>query len=345
MYQKDFDNTGNIREFAVWAADFIDNLPVGMYRTTLEGELVFCNWTFANILGYAAPAMLQDFRVVEFFPHKPERGKFIKRVLEHGNVSSYPMQLIKKDGDLLYCNTTARAKLNDDGLITYIDGVMVENNKEDYKTLVDSNISEDTDSQTVYIRLNQDGIIKNIDKNGYQFFGLENDFISSALSFYSFLESSSCSKLKYMLQSAYEQEVVHDILNINTHTGKKYVECQAYFDTRADDERYILLACRDVTPTINRLRQNNKEEKLQGVLEMAGGVAHNMNQPLTIMNNLLHDLSEYSYQDDNVPDKLQRIQKQLVKLNSIAQKIRSVKQYKSMHYLLGEKIVDLDNMS
>lgn len=345
MYQKNFDNTGNIREFAVWAADFIDNLPVGMYRTTLEGELVFCNWTFANILGYDAPAMLQDFRVVEFFPHKSERGTFIKEVLEKGNVSSYPMQLLKKDGELLYCNTTARAKLNDDGLVTYIDGVMIESNKNEYQELVKSDKFENIGSQLVYVRLNQNGIMKNLDKSGYDLFGLDNIYNTSALSFYSFLDSSSYSKLTYILQSAYGQETVRDILIINTSSGKKHIECQAYVDTNIDDEHHILLACKDITPTINRLRQNDKEEKLQGVLEMAGGVAHNMNQPLTIMNNLLHDLSRYSYQDDNVPDKLQRLQKQLVKLNSIAQKIRSVKQYKSMHYILGEKIVDLDNMS
>ena len=83
MFQRDFDSTGNIKEFAVWAADFMDNLPVGMYRVTLEGELVFCNWSFAQQLGYNAPAKLQDFKVVELFPHKSERGKFVRQVIDN----------------------------------------------------------------------------------------------------------------------------------------------------------------------------------------------------------------------------------------------------------------------
>lgn len=347
MYQKDFDNTGNIREFAVWAADFIDNLPVGMYRTTLEGEFVFCNWTFANILGYDAPAMLQDFRVVEFFPHKPERGKFIKEVLEQGNVKRYPMQLKKKDGELLYCSTTAKAKLNDDGLVTYIDGVMIESNENENENqeLNENYILEDSDSQLVYLRLSQNGIIKDLDKSSYDFLGVNNTFNTGALSFYSFLDPSSSSKLTYMLYSAYEQEHIHDILTINTSHGKKQIECQAYVNSNLEDEYNILLACRDISSAIDRLKQNDREEKLQGVLEMAGGVAHNMNQPLTVMNNLLQDLFSYSYQDDTVQDKLNRLQNQIIKLNTLAQKIRSVKQYKSMHYLLGEKIIDLDNIS
>jgi len=31
------------------------------------------------------------------------------------------------------------------------------------------------------------------------------------------------------------------------------------------------------------------DERLQGVLEMAGGVVHHLNQPLTILNNLLNE--------------------------------------------------------
>ena len=37
-------------------------------------------------------------------------------------------------------------------------------------------------------------------------------------------------------------------------------------------------------------RERPTKEKLQGVLEMAGGVAHRLNQPLTIVNNLLDEV-------------------------------------------------------
>ncbi|MEF8822795.1 MAG: PAS domain-containing protein [Desulfohalobiaceae bacterium] len=347
MFQREFEDTGNIKDFAVWAADFIDNLPVGMYRTTLEGELIFCNWAFVRLLGYDEAHSLQDFQVGELFPRKAERGDFIRHVLDRGKAQQYRMQLLQKNGELLTCSTTARAVLNDDGQVTYIDGVMVSVEETD-KAQSDAMGSSSTyDRVSAYMRLDPDGTIENMNEIAVSFFGSSTRSDSEPLSLYSFVFTDHRDKLTGLFDSVRKQEHSLDVIPLMDEKGTmRQMECQASAVYLLDGEYKIDFVCRDVSRTIESLRKSQAEERFQGVQEMAGGIAHNMNQPLTIMNNLVSDLTtNLSGEDSDVQEKLDRIQNQLHKLNLIAEKVRSVKQYKSIHYLLGEKIIDLDQMS
>jgi hypothetical protein len=78
---------------------------------------------------------------------------------------------------------------------------------------------------------------------------------------------------------------------------------------------------------------------------MAGGVAHSLNQPLTIVNNLVSELLEEKKSDDTVFPKLVRVHDQISKMNEIAKKIGSIKKYEAMDYVAGVKIVDIDKAS
>jgi PAS domain S-box-containing protein len=347
MFQREFDHTGNVKEFAVWAADFMDNLPVGMYRTTLEGELVFCNWAFARLLGYDEMTTLQDLEVVELFPRKAERGEFIREVLDLGKVEDYSMRLVKRNGDILTCSTTARAVLNDDGQVTYIDGVMSMGEAGQASAATNSTPAATRDSASAYVRVDPNGIVESMNARAADLFGSHAQNGSEPLSLYSLIQDGDTDRLAQLLESAREQEFSLDVIALMDEKGAtRQMECRASTSYLSGREYRIDLMCRDVSLTIEKLRQSQDEEKFQGVLEMAGGIAHNMNQPLTVMNNLVHDLGAIlPGGDSEVQDKLNRIQQQLYKLNTIAKKVRSVKQYKSIHYLLGEKIVDLDQIS
>ena len=347
MFQKEYESTGNIKEFALWAADFLDNLPVGMYRTTLEGELVFCNWAFAHLLGYNETTYLHDFKVVELFPHKSERGKFVRQVLDQGNVQHYSMRLLKKSGDFLTCNTSAKAVLNDDGQVIYIDGIMSESEGLPLDTSVNGGPAESSESYPVYLCVDPSGFIDDMNETAANLLGSRPQKNAEQLSLYSFIGSGNRDRLTQLLKSAQKQQVSLDVLPLRDHKGvTRHMECQASAGSEPHERSSIDIICRDISHTIECMRKSQSEERLQGVVEMAGGIAHNMNQPLTVINNLLHDLSSsLSGESTELQDKLSRIQYQLGKLNTIAKKVRSVKQYKSIHYLLGEKIVDIDQLS
>ena len=67
-----------------------------------------------------------------------------------------------------------------------------------------------------------------------------------------------------------------------------------------------------------------------------------MNQPLTIINNILSEiLAEFDNTEENYR-KIVKVQKQIFKINDIAKKIGNLKKYQSMDYVAGVKIVDID---
>lgn len=88
----------------------------------------------------------------------------------------------------------------------------------------------------------------------------------------------------------------------------------------------------------------SEKEKLQGVLEMAGAVCHEFNQPLMVISGysemLLMDLSE-----DSPQYKIFKIIKEQVdRLGKITSKLMGITKYKTKSYLKGN-IVDIDEAS
>ena len=84
-----------------------------------------------------------------------------------------------------------------------------------------------------------------------------------------------------------------------------------------------------------------EKEKFQGVLEMAGTVCHEVNQPLMVISGyseiLLMDLSE----DHPHHETCEKINEQVHRLGNITKKLMSITKYKTKNYLKGS-IVDLD---
>jgi len=78
---------------------------------------------------------------------------------------------------------------------------------------------------------------------------------------------------------------------------------------------------------------------------MAGGVAHKINQPLTIINNLINEVLSDLEAESKPYENMTKIHNQINKLNDIAKKIRGISRYEAMDYVGGIKIVDIDKAS
>lgn len=208
-----------------WHTDFIDSFPVGIYRTTLEGRLIFANKAFASIFGFDSKGDLIGYPEVNLYHVRQDRGALIKEILEQGYVEELSLPFKKKDGAPIWCAVTARAVFDDDGIVVFLDGLM-----------------------------------------------------------------------------------------------------------------------RDITEKIEH-KERATGEKFKGVLEMAGGVAHSLNQPLTIINNLLSEVLSDLHPDDRNHQKIAKVHDQIQKLNVIVKKIGGIKKYRAMDYVAGIKIVDIDKAS
>ena len=82
-------------------------------------------------------------------------------------------------------------------------------------------------------------------------------------------------------------------------------------------------------------------EKLQAVLEMAGGVCHELNQPMQAISGYCELLMLESQEDDPESKKIEKIKSNVDRLGDITRKLARITRYETMDYVNG-KIVDIE---
>ena len=101
----------------------------------------------------------------------------------------------------------------------------------------------------------------------------------------------------------------------------------------------------DLTEKNRAARDRFQKEKLQGVLETAGAVCHEMNQPLqTMLGHTELSLADIS-PDNPVYLSLTKISKQIDRMAEITHKLQSMTHYETMDYDSKTKIIDIHKAS
>jgi signal transduction histidine kinase len=132
---------------------------------------------------------------------------------------------------------------------------------------------------------------------------------------------------------------------LNREGDEQHLEFRALVEKRMENSQQVQLMARNVTERIKYQKEQLSKEKFLGVLEMAGGVAHKLNQPLTIIKNMVVEmLSDLSSGDPHY-EKMLRIHHQIERIHEIAKKLGNIKKYQPMDYVACIKIVDIDKTS
>jgi signal transduction histidine kinase len=112
------------------------------------------------------------------------------------------------------------------------------------------------------------------------------------------------------------------------------------------DSSVSVISCLDLTDRKRAEEELKIREKIQGVLEMAGAVCHELNQPLQVITSA----AELLLTDETVCDMdhelLGTIQDGVEKIGSLTQKIMKITGYEVKDYLGGKgRIIDIDRSS
>jgi phosphoserine phosphatase RsbU/P len=86
-------------------------------------------------------------------------------------------------------------------------------------------------------------------------------------------------------------------------------------------------------------------EKLKGVIEMAGAVCHELNQPLQSVLGFAELLLHRITKDDDQYETVIKIKKEAERLGRLTRKIASITRYRGRDYIPGSRIVDVDKSS
>ncbi len=104
---------------------FIETTPIGIYRTTPDGKILYANPHLVKMLGYNSLVELQSINLEEEGFENIEKRKKFKEIIERdGEVSSYNGSYIRADKSKLYVNEFARCVRNELGNVDYYEGII-----------------------------------------------------------------------------------------------------------------------------------------------------------------------------------------------------------------------------
>lgn len=108
--------------------EFFAQLPVALYRSTADGELLTCNEALAKLLGFGSVAEMFDglTTVDSLYAEPSQRSTWLDKIRRDGVVHDFDVQLQRSDGSTIWVQDTARAVYDDDGRMLYCEGALID---------------------------------------------------------------------------------------------------------------------------------------------------------------------------------------------------------------------------
>jgi len=327
-------------------SEFVRNLPVAVYRTTVEGRIAFCNDPFARIFGFDSVNDAIGFPEIKLYRNKEDRGTLVQSVLQRGIISEMPVPFSKRDQTPIWCSVTTKATFDDDGEVVFLDGLVRDITGEIEETEHHNDASGllDNIDKPVLVFDPQGSVIK-ANEAGAKIIGCPLDQLIGR-SFAELLANHDQQLFFLFLGDIIRIGREEIILKIPAErNAQKFLRLYAAVAKSDGGTRHINCVVSDVTERIKTIREKTNRDKFQGVLEMAGGVAHRFNQPLTIVNNLINETFSEMQPGNKHYDTIAKMCDQIQKLNDITRKVGNIKKYEAIDYVAGVKIVDIDKAS
>jgi PAS domain S-box-containing protein len=119
---------------------------------------------------------------------------------------------------------------------------------------------------------------------------------------------------------------------ISAHTRRVTYQGRPVFQT----------AVRDLTLVKQSEEARSHHERMRGVLQMAGAVCHEINQPLMALMGYIDIINAGKGSQASTASSLMKIDEQVNRISKLTRKLTQITQYKTKNYAGGEQIIDID---
>jgi PAS domain S-box-containing protein len=158
------------------------------------------------------------------------------------------------------------------------------------------------------------------------------------------------------LAAVYQREELKMIEKAGFHTFEAQVQCadgqrrEFLFNLspiRDDDNRPggCVAVLFDLTEKNRAAQDRLQKEKLQGVLETAGAVCHEFNQPLQALSGYIEILKAKGIDDPKLQASMIKVEAQIERMADITAKLQNITRYETTDYAGNKKIIDLHKAS
>jgi PAS domain S-box-containing protein len=99
-----------------------DELPIGLYRTTIDGNIIDANPALVKLLGAKDKDTLLAMNASDFYVHRRERQQYEEILGQEGIVTGHDVEFKRLDGKFIWVRDSFRAIRDSDGAIQYYEG-------------------------------------------------------------------------------------------------------------------------------------------------------------------------------------------------------------------------------
>ena len=103
-----------------------ENVPIGLYRTTPEGQILEANQVLVEMLGYDDKSSLMAANSKDHYLDPAAREDLLRRAEQGESIITTEVQLRRKDDHVIWVQDTNRVTLADDGSIKYLEGNLID---------------------------------------------------------------------------------------------------------------------------------------------------------------------------------------------------------------------------
>jgi two-component system cell cycle sensor histidine kinase/response regulator CckA len=322
--------------------ELFEGALLGIYVTRPNGELLACNAAFARMLGFASVADAVGSSMSGLFDATSERDLFVASVREHGRLEHHRARLRRRDGGVVAVIETVVGEFDGHGALTGLRGFLI-----DVTASVEAELARlererqfravFVDAADAMLMLDDGRIILEANPSACALFGVPADAIRGE-SLDGLLVSGE-DELRAAwreLKALGEARCEHRVRSRGAGPDKtRLVECS--YRARVHGQRHLCIA-RDITDRRLIDERLMQSEKIESVGRLAGGIAHEFNNLLTVMLGYTELL--LGNRGENDPDRtdLEEIQKAGQRAAALTQQLLAF----SRKQVLMPKDVDLN---
>jgi PAS domain S-box-containing protein len=302
-----------------------------------------------SLFGFSSWEELKRTSVSDLYVEDEDRIRFVEEVFQKGYAKGKELRLKKKDGTPFWGACTAAIRKDEEDKVIYFEGII--------EDITDRMLAEEAlrranevlnnilAASPVGIGLLEDDVIQWANKEMISMFGFGSEDDCKGQEIASIYSSSSeyervVRTIKDSLEAGRPPETD---ANYKRKDGQTFV---GHFKMSCPDpsnsSKRAIFTIHDISWRLQAEKERLQKEKLQGVLEMAGAICHEMNQPLQGISgyaeigllDLPKDHPAYKLMEDIVG--------LTVKMGEITNKLQHITTYKTKDYIKGTKIIDID---
>jgi PAS domain S-box-containing protein len=340
-----------LRESEEEHRSLLENLRSGVYRVTGKGggEFIRANSAMISLFGFESWEDLKQVTVADLYAENEDRIRFVEEVFRKGYAKGKELRLKKKDGTPFWGACTAAIHRDEDDHVLYVEGIVedITDRKRAEEALRHSNeiLNNILSASPVGIGLLEDDIIQwaNTEMSAMFGFGCEDECKGQEIaSIYTSADEYErvIREIKKNLKSGLPPAVdaKYQRRDGQTFVGHFKMSCP----DPSNPSKRAIFTIHDISWRLQAENERLQKEKLHGVLEMAGAVCHEMNQPLQGISGYAETCMFGLAKDDPLYDKLKKIVDLSAKMGQITNKLQHITTYETKDYTAGVKIIDID---